>query len=68
MSENIRHRDALYLFACHLEWDITRDLPAYHELIAALDDQDGDIRRVAEALLHRDSPRPAGCKTASEAS
>jgi len=58
----------MYLFACHLEWHIKRNLAAYHELIAALDDQDGDIRRVAEALLHRDSPRPAGCKTASEAS
>jgi hypothetical protein len=67
MSENVGHRDALYLFACHLEWHTKRNLAAYHELIAALDDQDGDICRLAEALLHRGSPRPAGCKTGSEA-
>ena len=58
MSEKIGHRDALYLFACHLEWHIGRKLGAYQELLAALDDHDGDIRLLAEALLHRCSPRP----------
>ena len=58
MSENIRHRDALYLFACHLEWHTRRNLAAYQELIAALDDHDDDIRCLAESLLHRNSPRP----------
>ena len=41
MSEKIRHRDALYLFACHLEWHTKGNLAAYLELMAALDDQDG---------------------------
>ena len=58
MSEKIGHRDALYLFACHLEWLTERNLAAYQELLAALDDPDGDIRRLAEYLLHRSSPRP----------
>ena len=58
MSENIGHRDALYLFACHLEWCTRRNLAAYQELLAALDDQDSDIRRLAQSLLHRRSPRP----------
>ena len=58
MSEEIGHRDALYLFACHLEWLTKRDLAAYQEFLAALDDHDGDIRRFAESLLHRSSPRP----------
>ena len=58
MSEKIGHRDALYLFACHLEWRTKRNLAAYQELLAALDDHDGDIRRLAECLLHRSSPRP----------
>jgi hypothetical protein len=58
MPEKIGHRDALYLFACHLEWHNRRDLAAYQELLAALDDHDADIRCVAEALLHRSSPRP----------
>jgi len=40
MSEKIGHRDALYLFACHLEWRTKRDLAAYQELLSALDDQD----------------------------
>ncbi|MGA2003731.1 MAG: hypothetical protein ABSG70_10135 [Terriglobales bacterium] len=59
MLEKIGHRDALYLFACHLEWHTRQNLAAYQELLAALDDQDGDIRRLAEVLLHRSSPRPA---------
>ena len=52
MSEKIGHRDVLYLFACHLEWLTKRNLAAYQELLAALDDHDGDICRLAEALLH----------------
>jgi hypothetical protein len=48
----------LYLFACHLEWRDMRKLEAYKELLAALDDHDEDIRRLAELLLHRSSPRP----------
>ena len=59
MSENIAHRDALYLFVCHLEWHTRRTLAAYQELLAALDDNDADIRTVAKALLRRSSPRPA---------
>ena len=51
-------RDPLYLFACHLEWRNRRNLEAYKELVAALDDYDGDIRELAELLLHRSSPRP----------
>ena len=58
MSENIGQRDALYLFACHLEWRTTRNLAAYQQLLAALDDHDSDIRRLAGLLLHRSSPRP----------
>lgn len=51
-------RDALYLFLCHLEWHNWANLGAYKELVAALDDQEPDIRQVAESLLHRRSPRP----------
>ena len=58
MSENIGHRDVLHLFACHSEWRTRRNLAAYQELLAALDDHDSDIRRLAESLLHRSSPRP----------
>jgi len=58
MSENIEHRDALYLFACHAEWQNKRNLSAYQELLAALDDRDTAIRHLAEELLHRSSPRP----------
>ncbi len=58
MSEKIGHRDPLYLFTCHLEWRTKRNLAAYEELLAALDDHDHDIRRLAEYLLHRSSPRP----------
>lgn len=58
MSELIRQRDPLYMFACHLEWHIQRDLVAYAELLAALDDPDPDIRLLAESLMHRKSPRP----------
>ena len=58
MSENIGDRDVLYLFACLLEWRTRRNLAAYQELLAALDDHDNDSRRLAESLLHRSSPRP----------
>lgn len=54
--------DALYLFFCHLEWRDRRRPDAYQELIAALDDQDAEIRQVAESLLRR-SPDAAGRKT-----
>ena len=47
--------DPIYLFACHLEWRDHRKLSAYHELLAALDDGDENIRLVAEKLLHRSS-------------
>jgi len=60
MLEKIGHRDALYLFGCHLEWHTKRNLAAYMELLAALDDPDGDIRHLAESLLQRSSPRPKG--------
>jgi hypothetical protein len=40
--------DPIYLFACHLEWRDHRNLHAYHELVAALDDGDENIRLVAE--------------------
>lgn len=53
-----RPRDSLYLFACHLEWRERRNLKAYEELVAALDDPDEKIRSIAEKLLHRGSPRP----------
>ncbi len=33
MSENIAHRGALYLFACHLAWRTRRSLAAYQELL-----------------------------------
>jgi hypothetical protein len=52
-----RHRDRLYLFACHLEWRDRRNIGAYQELVAALDDCDEEVRSLAEALLHRSSPR-----------
>lgn len=58
MLEKLEHRDALYLFACHLEWRTKRNLAAYQELLAALDDHDDDIRGFAESLLHRSSPMP----------
>jgi len=41
---------ALYLFACHLEWRDRRDLEAHQELVAALHDQDKEIRHLAELL------------------
>ena len=58
MSESTEHREPLYLFVCYLEWRINGNLAAYHELVAALDDCDCDIRNLSELLLHRHSPRP----------
>jgi hypothetical protein len=66
VSENIAHRDALYLFACYLDWQTKRNLLAYQELLAALDDHDDDIRRIAESLLNRRSPRPQRTATTIE--
>ena len=50
--------DPLYLFVCHVEWHQRRNLEAYQELVAALDDSDNRIRTMAEMMLHRSSPRP----------
>jgi hypothetical protein len=66
MSENVGQRDPLYLFACHLEWHNSGNIAAYQELLAALDDHNCDIRMVAEALLHRSSPRPERTKRSVE--
>lgn len=66
MSENIGRRDALYLFACHLEWLTKRNLAAYKELLAALGDHDRDIQSLADVLLHRTSPRPVRTETTIE--
>ena len=45
--------DALYLFLCHLEWRLGQNSEAHKELVAALDDQDADIREAAKSLLRR---------------
>ena len=60
-------RDPIYLFACHLVWRVYRNLRAYHDLVAALDDPDQNIRNLAEELLHRSSPHPKS-KTLNTAS
>jgi hypothetical protein len=51
-------QDPLYLFARHLEWHHRRNLGAYQALVAALDDSEKRIRKIAEMLLHCSSPRP----------
>lgn len=56
--EAMRRRDTLFLFACHIKWRDNRDVKAYQELLAALDDPNEDIRAIAESLLQRASPRP----------
>lgn len=66
MWENVGHRDAVYLFACHLEWRSRRSLAGYQELLAALDDPNCEIRNVAEVLLSRRSPRPQLSETTVE--
>lgn len=40
-------------------WRQTASLEAYKVIIAALDSNDGEVRRVAEGSLNRKSPRPA---------
>jgi hypothetical protein len=58
ISEKTEARDALYLFACHVEWCTKQSLVEYKELLAAIDDHDGYIRTFAEELLTRSSSRP----------
>ena len=59
ISERKETRDALYLFACHVEWCTKQSLVEYKELLAAIDDHDGYIRTLAEELLTRSSSGPA---------
>ncbi len=66
MSEKVGYRDALYLFACYLEWRSRRSLAAYQELLAALDDPNCEIRSVAQALLRRNALRPQPSETSVE--
>jgi len=57
-NESERGRDPLHLFVCHLAWRYDRNVRAYQEVLAALDDCDPSIRALAESLLRRHSPRP----------
>jgi hypothetical protein len=57
-SERKETRDALYLFACHVEWCTKQSLVEYSELLAAMDDHDCHIRSLAEELAARSSSRP----------
>jgi hypothetical protein len=59
ISERKETRDALYLFACHVEWCTKQSLVEYKELLAAIDDHDCYIRALADELLTRSSSRPA---------
>lgn len=59
ISERKETRDALYLFACHVEWCTEHCLVEHNELLAAIDDHDCYIRTLAEELLTRSSSRPA---------
>ena len=52
--------NAVYLFACHVQWNNYGDLKAYQVLITALDSNDEEVRKIAEALLRRKSPRGRG--------
>lgn len=52
-------RDPLFLLLCRVEWHNNRNVAAYMELVAALDDPDPQIRDLAKDLIHRTSPRPA---------
>lgn len=63
VRQRVKSRDPLYLFVCHLEWRCNKDVKAYQELIAALDDPNQAIRKLAEMLLHRPSPRPPSQRT-----
>jgi hypothetical protein len=58
VSERNETRDALYLFACHVEWCSKQSLVEYKELLAARDDHDCQIRTLAEELVSRSSSRP----------
>jgi len=58
ISERKETRDALYLFACHVEWCTRQSLVAHNELLAAMDDHDCYIRTLAEELITRSSSRP----------
>jgi hypothetical protein len=58
ISEKTETRDALYLFACHVEWCTKQSLVEYNELLAAMDDDDCYICTLAEELVTRSSSRP----------
>ena len=66
MSETIGHRDPLYLFMCYVQWHHTQNVTTHQELLAAMDDDDPDIRLVAEVLLDRVSPRLEATTTNAE--
>jgi hypothetical protein len=53
--------NAVYLFACHAQWNNHADLKAYQVSITAFDSNEEQVRKVAEALLHRKSPHPKSC-------
>ena len=53
--------NAVYRFACHVQWNNQADLKAYQVLITALDSTDEEVPKIAEALLLRKSPRPKSC-------
>lgn len=50
-TEQISAVDAVYLFACHLQWRRTKDAAAHRALLSALHHPDDDIRLVAQVLL-----------------
>jgi hypothetical protein len=53
ISEKTEPRDALYLFACHVEWCTKQSLVEHNELLEAMDDHDCYIRILAEELANR---------------
>jgi hypothetical protein len=59
ISEREETRDALYLFACHVEWCTQQSLVEYKELLAAINDHDCYSRTLADELLTRSLSRPA---------
>lgn len=48
-------------------WRQTGSLTAYQVIVSALDSNDDEIRRCAEEILNRHSPRPAGRHANSDA-
>ncbi len=58
ISEKTETRDALYLFACHVEWCTKQSLVEYKELLAAIDDHDCYICTLAEELVTRSLSKP----------